>query len=167
MRPLFTILAATAVAACSAPMTQPSAPRLALDGIEVGADGRCTTRALGPSVTRVVTELVEAEPAVVAPDGTEVRPAIFRNVTRPVTTREGEGAPFETLCPQAYSETLVATLQRALIVRRLYTGPVTGTYDAATRAAVQAFQKPQGIDSPLLATRTAQDLGLLAAPQDG
>ena len=57
---------------------------------------------------------------------------------------------------------MVAPLQRALIVRRAYTGPVSETYDAATQAAVAAFQRDRGIDSPLLSVDTARDLGVLA-----
>jgi peptidoglycan hydrolase-like protein with peptidoglycan-binding domain len=59
----------------------------------------------------------------------------------------------------------VSTLQRALLIRRAYDGPITGQYDAATSLAVQSYQRGTGIDSPLLGTTTARELGILAVPR--
>ena len=142
------------------------APLIAAGEIETRSDGRCFARTEGPTETRIVTALVEVEPAQKDRNGVVLRPPVFREVTRPVTRRVGEGAAFETLCPQQYTPQLVSSLQRALIVRRAFAGPVSGSYDGATRAAVQAFQRASDVDSPLLSVATARFLGLLAVPRE-
>jgi peptidoglycan hydrolase-like protein with peptidoglycan-binding domain len=79
-------------------------------------------------------------------------------VTEPI----GEGTRFETLCPPEYTSERVATLQRALKARLAYNGPITSLLDADTRAAVQAFQAPSGIDSPLIQRGVAETLGIVS-----
>ncbi|MEY1556089.1 peptidoglycan-binding protein [Yoonia sp. R2331] len=165
------ILAGLAVAGCApAPATGPETPvsgSLVIDlgEIETRADGRCFARAAGQTETQIVTELVEVQPAVKDRNGVVITPAIFRNITGPRTVEVGQGAQFETVCPQVYTRDFVATLQRALIVRRAYDGAVTGLMDSDTSAALQAFQKAMGVDSPLLAVAVARDLGIVAVPR--
>ena len=127
--------------------------------------GRCFTRQAGRTQTEIVNQLVEVVPAQKDQNGVVINPAVFRNVTRPRAVQVAEGAQFEAVCPQRYTADFVATLQRALIVRRAYDGSVTGVYDAATIAAVTQFQRKMGIDSPMLAVIVAQDLGIIAVAQ--
>jgi peptidoglycan hydrolase-like protein with peptidoglycan-binding domain len=61
---------------------------------------------------------------------------------------------------------ILASLQRALAVRGLYTGPINGQADAATSAAVQRYQAETGLDSPVLSLASARSLGLIATPLD-
>ncbi len=78
-------------------------------------------------------------------------------------TRNGtlEEVAFRVPCPEQVTTEFLSTLQRALAVRGYYDGAVTGRADAATRAAVQAFQRDTGFNSPILTLETAQRLGLL------
>ena len=160
------VVAVAALAGCSGSGVEGRGTELiALGEIETDRDGRCFARTAPPTQTEVVTELVEVEPARTDANGVVITPAIFRNITRPVTRPVGDGARFEAVCPQVYTAEMVETLQRALIVRRAYGGPVNGVLDAATRAAVRAFQLEDGLDSPVLAVRVAQDLGIVAVPR--
>lgn len=79
------------------------------------------------------------------------------------TLRNGalEEVAFRVPCPEQVSPAFLSTLQRALTVRGYFEGEVTGRPDAATRAAVQAFQRDNGFNSPILTLETAQRLGLL------
>jgi hypothetical protein len=72
-----------------------------------------------------------------------------------------EEVAFRVPCPEQVTTEFLSTLQRALAVRGYYDGAVTGRADAATRAAVQAFQREHGFNSPILTLETAQRLGLV------
>ncbi|MFN7002845.1 MAG: peptidoglycan-binding domain-containing protein [Roseinatronobacter sp.] len=72
-----------------------------------------------------------------------------------------EEVAFRVPCPELMSRPFIETLQRALMARGFHDGPVTGTADAQTRAAVQAFQRANGFNSPILTLETAQRLGLV------
>lgn len=71
---------------------------------------------------------------------------------------------FAVPCPAAATPEFWASVQRALAVRGLYTGPVTGANDAATGEAVRRFQAPLGLDSPVLSLDAARQLGLMRWP---
>ncbi len=153
--------------ACAPPLeiARDTMPVISLGEIETQPDGRCFARMAGPTRTDIVTELVEVQPEVKDRNGVVTQPAIFRNVTGPKTVVTGQGARFETVCPQVYTPDFVATLQRALIVRRAYDGEVTGLMDEATSLALQQFQRGMDVDSPLLAMRVGRDLGIVAVPR--
>ena len=165
------ILAVFVVAGCGqtpapAPVVPPSGePVISLGEIETTASGQCFARMAGTTETQIVTDLIEVQPAIKDRNGVVVTPAIFRNVTGPKTVEVGQGPRFETVCPQRYTPDFVATLQRALIVRRAYRGEVTGLMDEDTSLALQQFQRDRGIDSPLLAVGVARDLGIVAVPR--
>ncbi len=72
-----------------------------------------------------------------------------------------EEVAFRVPCPEQMGERFIQTLQRALQARGYHDGPITGRADPQTRAAVQAFQKANGFNSPILTLETAQRLGLL------
>lgn len=69
---------------------------------------------------------------------------------------------FEIPCELRADTEFVATLQRALAARSLYGGPINGLYDDRTRAAVRAYQHPQGLESGVLSLPAARTLGLVA-----
>ncbi|SEW22155.1 Putative peptidoglycan binding domain-containing protein [Cognatiyoonia koreensis] len=147
--------------------TQSSADEvITLGAIETSTSGACFAKTAGPTETVVIEELLEVAPAVKDRNGVVVSPAVFRNVSRPATNTVGDGERFETVCPPALTPAFVATLQRAMITRRAYSGAVNGQYDTATGLAVQRFQREQGIDSPYLAVSTARQLGVLAVERD-
>ena len=168
MRHLIKVLP-LALAACTA---QPSGNAVApaeivvsLGEIETDVTGRCFATAAGPTRTDIVNELIEVVPAVRAADGSVTSPPVFRNVSRPQTVSTGPGRRFETVCPPVYTIAFVSSLQRALLIRRSYSGPITGRYDEATSLAVQMFQRAEGVDSPLLGVAAARTLGILAVPR--
>ncbi len=72
-----------------------------------------------------------------------------------------EEVAFRVPCPELMGVEFVQSLQRALMARGYHDGPVTGTADAQTRAAVQGFQRDNGFNSPILTLETAQRLGLV------
>ncbi len=154
------------LSACTPPADSSSAGAapivVSLGDIETDAKGSCFARTDGPTQTNIVSELIEVAPETRDAAGAVINPAVFRTITRPQTIKVGEGTRFETVCPPIYTEAFVSTLQRALLIRRAYDGPITGQYDAATSLAVQSYQRRSGTDSPLLATHVARELGILA-----
>ena len=126
--------------------------------------GTCWAQAFTPAVFETTTEQVLLEPAAESGDGKTVWPAVYQTETRQEIVKDRKSSWFETPCPDVETEEFIASLQRALTVRRLYDGPVTGRIDTRTRAAVRAFQAPGGIDSGILSLKAARDLGLVAIP---
>ena len=109
-----------------------------------------------------VTEQVQVKPAKVNPDGTIGSPPVYRTEARQQIVSQRIDNWFETPCPEALSAEFNASLQRALSVRGYYIGQINGEMDAATRAAVQSFQRVDGPDSGVLSLATARKLGLIA-----
>ncbi|AJE48215.1 peptidoglycan-binding domain-containing protein [Celeribacter indicus] len=133
-----------------------------------GADPAvCHARHVTPAVIETVTEQVLAQPPRLAGDGSVVRPAVYRTETRQEIVRERQELRFEALCAEELTPEFVASLQRALAVRGHFTGPVTGRLDRATRRALRAYQKEQGLDSEILSLAAARRLGLKEVPREG
>lgn len=126
-----------------------------------GQDGACWAQLPGPSTTELVEQTILVEEAVIAPDGTETSPAIYRTVTAPRTVSTGQGRWFEQVCDADLSAELVRDLQRALTARTYYAGIASGEMDAATRASIRLYQQDQGLDSDVLSLATARQLGLI------
>ncbi len=103
------------------------------------------------------------EPAAVALSAPEARACWARYSAASGQARGGviEEVAFRVPCPEAMGRGFIETLQRALMARGYHEGPVTGVADAQTRAAVQAFQRAGGFNSPILTLETAQRLGLV------
>ncbi|WP_245771006.1 peptidoglycan-binding domain-containing protein [Natronohydrobacter thiooxidans] len=103
------------------------------------------------------------EPAAVALSAPEARACWARYSAASGQARGGviEEVAFRVPCPEAMGRGFIKTLQRALMARGYHEGPVTGVADAQTRAAVQAFQRAGGFNSPILTLETAQRLGLV------
>ena len=161
----FSFLLLFAASCAPTPVLQEDVPQgqlIALGEIFTDGAGRCFARQSAPTETEIVTELVEVVPAVKDDNGVVTSPAVFRNVTRPVTREVASGAMFEAVCPQVFTTPFVSTLQRAMIVRRVYSGEVTGTLDGPTRSAIAEFQGAAGIESDVLAMSVARELGLIA-----
>ncbi|WP_145109772.1 peptidoglycan-binding domain-containing protein [Cereibacter sediminicola] len=73
---------------------------------------------------------------------------------------------FQAPCPDAMTPERVATLQRALEVRGLHKGAISGEMDKATRAAIRRFQEPLGLDSDRLSIEAARYLGVVPVELD-
>lgn len=72
-----------------------------------------------------------------------------------------EGRWFEAPCPELMTSERIATLQRALEVRGLYAGEITGELDKRTRSGIRKLQAPLGLDSDRLSLAAARSLGLV------
>lgn len=167
-----TFAVALSVAACApaAPPVIPpvTAPQFAavLETAEPPArDGACWHRMGRPALFETVTEQVQVVPEQRDATGTVIRPAVFRTDTRQTELRSRQLVWFRIPCrADVASETaFAASVQRALKARGLYGGPVTGTMDSATEAAVLRYQAANGLESGVLSLAGAQALGLTAA----
>lgn len=117
-------------------------------------------------ITTIKTQTVLAEEAQSDADGVEITPAIYREVTAPETTPDGDGRWFTRVCDAQITQAFVGSLQRALAVRGLYEGDVTGLMDAQTRTAIRTYQAAQGLNSDLLSVAAGEQLGLVALQFD-
>lgn len=166
--PAFTVLLACyALAACTPalPLGQPNEPNLVQSLQEAppgAAPGTCWGKDITPAIVETVTEQIVLQPAEVRNDGTVVQPAIYKTETRQAIMRERKVTWFQTPCASAQTPEFVSSLQRALKARSLYRGSISGQMDARTRAAVRAFQQPQGLNSGILSLAAARKLGLVA-----
>lgn len=125
-------------------------------------EGSCWGKHVTPAEVETVTHQIQLQPAEVRTDGSVSAPAIYKTETSQMITRERRELWFETPCAPELTPEFVSSLQRALKVRDLYRGPVTGYIDARTRAAVRKYQAPQGLDSGILSLAAARKLGLVA-----
>jgi len=141
---------------------EPEVTRRVQEAPPGAAPGTCWGKHVTPAVIETVTEQVMLQPAEIHVDGTVTRPAVYKTETVQRIVRERRETWFETPCDTELTPEFLASLQRALAVRGLYNGPVTGRMDARTRAAVRRYQKPQGLDSGILSLAAARKLGLVA-----
>lgn len=123
--------------------------------------GTCWGKQVIPAIIETVTHQVMMQPAEVSTDGTVLQPAIYKTETRQDIVRERKEIWFEVLCDEARTPEFFASVQRALKVRGLYRGAITGENDARTRAAIRRYQAPQGFDSGILSLAAARKLGLV------
>jgi hypothetical protein len=131
-----------------------------------GADpNACYGRHATPAIIETVTEQVLVQPPQINVDGVVSYPATYRTETRQEIVRERKELWFETLCPEDLTADFLSSLQRALAVRGFYSGTITGTLDRATRRAIRAYQKNEGLDSDVLSLAAARKLGLVAQPR--
>lgn len=121
----------------------------------------CYGRKSTPAVIETVTEQVMVQPPQIATDGRLREPAIFVTETHQRIVTERRELWFEVPCAlESQDADFIASLQRALRVRGLYSGPITGEMNRRTLRAVRDFQAPQGLDSEILSLAAAQQLGL-------
>lgn len=139
--------------------------RRAADCMPLGAAVLALSLALpGPAIAQQVeTSRALITPAQIDLVQSEARKCWARYGTNGGQPRNGviTETAFRVPCPEQMTPELIATLQRALQARGQYDGPITGRADPKTRAALQAFQRASGFDSPILTLDTAQRLGLL------
>ena len=160
---LLPLLAVLSACQSALPLAGPNEPEIVQTLQEAppgAAPGTCWGKDVTPAVIETVTEQVLLQPAQVRGDGTVEDPAIYKTETRQAIVKERRVTWFETPCASDQTPDFVASVQRALKVRGLYRGPVTGQMDARTRAAVRAYQKPEGLDSGILSLAAARRLGL-------
>jgi hypothetical protein len=128
--------------------------------------GTCWGKIPTPAVIETVTEQILVTPARTNPDGTVASLPVYREERRQQIVTPRTDRWFEIPCPPDFTVEFVSTLQRALQVRGLYSGEITGNMDDATRGAVLAVQSSQGLPSDVLSIETARELGIVAVPRD-
>ncbi|MDJ0628689.1 MAG: peptidoglycan-binding domain-containing protein [Rhodobacter sp.] len=169
------ILAASAAALCLTACDRAGAPavsQLVEPGLTTaqpapppgGDPDACHARDVTPAEIETVTEQVMLQPASLSTDGKVLYPAVYKTETRQAIVRQRREQRFETPCPDVLTPDFIASLQRALKARGHYRGPINGEMTARTRRAVQAFQKPQGLNSGILSIAAARQLGLVRHP---
>ncbi len=128
--------------------------------------GTCFDRATTPAIIETVTQQIMVQPADVRSDGSVASPAAFRTVTRQQILRERREVEFETPCARIMTPEFIASVQRGLLARGYYAGPITGAIDARSTAAIEQFQIAQDdVHTGTLTLRTARTLGLAALPR--
>ncbi|MBS1303908.1 peptidoglycan-binding domain-containing protein [Loktanella sp. SALINAS62] len=163
--PVLAVLAACAVPA-SSPDPFTDSDVISMGEIQTDTLGRCFARTEPRTRVDVVERLEQVAPERRDAIGNVTDPPVFRTVMEPRSVVVGPGTRFQAVCPPALTEPFVQSLQRALLIRRLYNGPISGLYDADTRAAVQQFQRDRGTDSAVLSVVSAQDLGIFAVARN-
>ncbi|MDU8913145.1 peptidoglycan-binding domain-containing protein [Aestuariicoccus sp. MJ-SS9] len=126
------------------------------------ADGSCWAHEITPAVYEQVMGEVQVVQAEIAPDGTVIRPPIYRRAPVPRVVQPRGEIRFEAPCAAMLTPEFIGSVQRALAARGYFRGPVTGRFDAATTAAIRSFQSERGLDSGQLSLETARTLGLVA-----
>ena len=155
---------ALALAACQPAPPGPDRPSLGAEAPPGAAPGTCWGKKDTPAVSETVTEQVQLSPAETDATGRVLRPATYATVTRQAILRERVTTWYETPCPDVQTPEFIASVQRALAARGLYTGQITARFDARTRAAIARYQAPLGLDSDTLSLDSARRLGLVATP---
>lgn len=163
--PFWAVTCALMVAGCDMPLPVPGVGEPEIIQIHAtpppGAPAdACWGQEATPAVIETVTEQILLQPAQVRTDGTVEVPAVYKTETQQRIVQERRELWFRTPCPDQLSYEFVATLQRALLARGLYRGPVHGLMDRATRQAVRRYQAPLGLDSGILSLAAARKLGL-------
>ncbi|MBR9764693.1 MAG: peptidoglycan-binding protein [Rhodobacteraceae bacterium] len=126
-----------------------------------GSDpSQCWGKEVQPAVVETVTAQILMQPAEVHTDGRVTQPAIYKTETRQKIIRERRELWFRVPCAEEMTPAFIASLQRALAARGLYSGSISGEMSARTRRAVRAYQAPQGLDSGILSLAAARQLGL-------
>ena len=126
-----------------------------------GADpAACWARDVTPAVIETVTDQVVLQPAQLTSTGEVLYPAIYKTETRQKIVQERQEIWFETPCDATVTPDFVASLQRALSARGLYSGPINGQVTARTKRAIRDYQQDQGLDSAVLPLKSARELGL-------
>jgi hypothetical protein len=125
-------------------------------------DGRCWATVVTPAVYEHVMGEVQVVQAEIAPDGTVLRPPVYRKGPVPRLVRPRGELKFEAPCPHQMTHEFISSVQRALAARGYFSGNVTGEMDPPTTAAIRKYQVERGVESAQLSLETARALGLIA-----
>lgn len=161
---LICLVLALALAACQTTPSGPDPLSFTAESPPGAPPGTCWGKIDTPAVIETVTEQQQLTPEGTDATGRVLRPATYATVTRQAILRERVTTWFETPCADVMTPDFIASVQRALAARGLYTGAVTGRLDARTRAAIALYQAPLGLESERLSLDSARRLGLVATP---
>ncbi|MEM6372364.1 MAG: peptidoglycan-binding domain-containing protein [Pseudomonadota bacterium] len=159
------VAASLLVAACSDPnvVTSNNVDPISLATAPPGAaPGTCWGKTTSPAVVETVTRKVLLQPAQISSDGRVQAPPIYKDETRQEVITPRRDTWYEVPCAADLTPDFIASLQRALQARGYHRGPVTGQMDTATKAAIQRYQRDEGLNSKTLSVAAARKLGLIA-----
>lgn len=168
------LLTATALAGCSdairpdavSRLLEPAPIEISANGPPDSEPGSCWGREQIPAVIETETHQIMLQPSQINTAGALLEPPIYKTETRQRIVRERRELWFETICPAEISPQFVASVQRALAARDLYSGPINGEMTSRTRAGIRRFQQTQGLDSAVLSVAAAQQMGLIAVSRE-
>lgn len=164
--PPLMLLAALTLAACQSgqPATQDIVQRsdTVQPQLAGSAQSGCWATDAIPAQGDMVLDEVVITPARTDARGRVTEPAVTAWRERMAETDASEERLFSVPCPEQMDAEFIAALQRALKVRGLYAGDVSGEMDSDTRSAIRAWQRPLGLDSGILSLDAARQLGLVA-----
>lgn len=123
--------------------------------------GACYGKDVTPAVIRREHARKLVAPPVIGPAGNVISPAQYEDSVSDTVVEGRKTVYFETPCPPRWTPDFIASLQRALAVRGLYHGAVSGQLDTETRRAIRAFQLGRGLNSAILSIESARALGLV------
>lgn len=167
------LILGASLAACTVPAGPPAPGHETIlittpgEGPPDARPGACYGKDVTQAVVEVVTEQELVEPAQFAEDGAIVKPARYRTTTHQKIVEPRKEFFFEVPCPDVFTSEFITSLQRALKARGLYRGRLSGIMDERTRRAIRRYQIPNGLNSDILTTSTARELGLLAYGREG
>jgi len=167
-RTSLTLALCGALAACSG--TAPDVAKFAArgsiethtDGPPDAAPGTCWALDRTPAKVERTTEKVLVRPGDYAHDGIVLREAVYETKTEEKIREEGKTLWFQTPCDVDMTTDFIASLQRALSARDLYSGDISGVLDTGTKRAIRQYQLTQGLNSQVLSLAAAEQLGLVA-----
>lgn len=169
-----TLIAALLVAGCAAPDTATRTDlgdELIITDFTLGPPGArpgaCYGKDVTPAVIEQVTERVLVAEPEIGPGGNIITPARYEERMSHRIVEGRDELFFETPCPPRWTPEFIASVQRALGIRGLYTGPANGALTTETRRAIRAFQVENGLNSGILSTENARRLGLVEIDLDG
>lgn len=163
------LMAACLLSSCMTHASMPTEDRPAVQkrgpAPEGAPDGTCWDKYATPAIIETTTEQIVDQSLQRTNAGTYATGQSYRTETRQRIVREREEHWVEIPCPEAMTPEFYASLQRALKARGYFNGPITADYSLATRSAVRRYQRENGLDTHILAIKTARDLGLVAIPR--
>ncbi|MEL6808528.1 MAG: peptidoglycan-binding domain-containing protein [Pseudomonadota bacterium] len=129
------------------------------------APGTCWGKTVSPAVVETVTRKVLLQPAQISSDGRVQAAPIYKDETYQEVVRPRRDTWYEVPCAADLTPEFIASVQRALDARGYYRGAISGEMDNATRAAIQRYQRDEGLDSKTLSVAAARKLGLITVPK--
>lgn len=128
----------------------------------VEGENICWADDVTPAIIETLTEQIQVAPEELGPKGEVIRAAVFETKTAQRIVQDRREVWFRAPCENILTLDFVASLQRALKARGLYTGALTGQLDEPTRRAVRRYQEPLGLNSERLSLAAARRLGIAA-----
>ena len=87
-------------------------------------------------------------------------PARYKTVTKKKKIAEGYAKWIPIVCKTSINGTMIREVQRALKDKGFYSGPIDGVWGAASKSAIRAYQRANGLPVAGLSMATMESLGI-------